>query len=151
MAVDRQDATGGWVISSPVLRAGAFGTIGLSGIVINTAFLWLFATVAGLHYLLAAALATQGSTLWNFLWTDIGVYRGQKSRRLFDRALRFFAMNNVTLLALRLPLLHVFVRDFHVRLLLANILTLTIVFLARFLVSERFIYGRVRHDDVRAN
>lgn len=151
MSVARQAATGGWSLSSPLLRAGAFGTIGLSGIGINTALLWLFASVAGLHYLLAAALATQGSTIWNFTWTDIGVYHGQKSRRLFDRLLRFFAMNNLTLLALRLPLLHVFVRDLHIHLLTANILTLAIVFLARFLVSERFIYERrVRRDDVRA-
>ncbi len=67
-----------WFISSPLLRAIAFGTIGLTGIGVNTALLWLFSSVAGMHYLLAAALATQGSTVWNFVWIDLGVYHGAR-------------------------------------------------------------------------
>ncbi len=59
-------------------------------------------------------------------------------------------MNNLNLLVVRLPLLRVLVHDVHMGVLTANILTLVVVFLARFLFSERLIYEGVRHHDVRS-
>ena len=46
-----------------------FLLVGLSGLVVNSLALWTFAEITALHYLLAAVIATQVSTLWNFgLW-----------------------------------------------------------------------------------
>src|SRR4051812_15838001 len=43
-----------------------FGLVGLSGLAVNTALLALLTEAGGLYYLLAAVIATQGSTAWNF-------------------------------------------------------------------------------------
>ncbi|WP_406445922.1 glycosyltransferase [Streptomyces sp. NBC_01613] len=133
-----------------LMRMIAFGLVGASGIAVNTAALWLFFDVLGVHHLVGAALATQFSTTWNFVLTDAAVYRhGQRKGTWYGRAGRFFAMNNLLLIA-RLPLLQWLVVA-GMGVLTANALTLVLLFLLRFLISDRMIYGagekKVRRRD----
>src|SRR5918999_6246097 len=58
-----------------------FGLVGLSGLVVNQLLLWTEVEALEVHYLLAAMVATQGSTLWNFALTERWVY----PRRPVDR------------------------------------------------------------------
>lgn len=115
-------------------RAAAFGTVGLTGILANS-LAFLAAEAAGLHYLFAALVATQVSTLWNFAGTDLLVYRGPKRRGLLPRLLPFAAVNELLLLA-RLPLITVLVALGSAA-VVANLLTLLLAFVLRFAVSER--------------
>src|SRR5262249_39859182 len=119
-------------------RLVAFGLVGLSGVAVNTAVLWLFYAQLNVHHLLGAALATQASTTWNFLLIEGLVYRGKGNGTRSGRATRFFIMNNLLLLA-RLPVLQGLI-DVGVGVLLANALTLVALFLVRFLVTDRVIY-----------
>ena len=121
-------------------RLVAFGSIGLSGVAVNTAALWAFFSVAGLHHLIAAALATQLSTAWNFALVEFLVYRGRGNGSTTGRGLRFFLMNNLLLIG-RLPLLQLLMTT-GMNLLAANAVTLVVLFLARFVVSDRVIYGK---------
>jgi 4-amino-4-deoxy-L-arabinose transferase-like glycosyltransferase/putative flippase GtrA len=123
-------------------RGLAFGLIGLSGLGVNTLALWLFHFVLGNGELVAAGLATQVSTSWNFVWIDYLLYRGHKHGRRGGRAIRFLVMNN-GLLALRLPVIALLLA-MGVGVLIANALTLIILFLGRFLVTDRVIYA-ARH------
>ncbi|WP_426403071.1 glycosyltransferase [Streptomyces sp. R-07] len=133
----------------------AFGLIGLSGIVVNTAALWFFHSVAGIQHLLSATLATQVSSLWNFALLETLVYRGGRGgdrRAVLVRGIAFLALNNLLLLG-RLPLLEVFVRS-GIGLLTANVLSLVVLFVARFLFSDLIIYrgprdAAARRDPVR--
>jgi putative flippase GtrA len=120
-------------------RMVAFGLVGLSGVAVNTAALWLCYSPLGMHHLLAAVLATQASTTWNFLLIDRLVYRGGGAGSLIGRGARFYLMNNALLLA-RLPLLQLLVWS-HMAVLAANAVTLLLLFAVRFLVSDRVIYG----------
>jgi putative flippase GtrA len=123
-----------------LMRMIAFGLVGASGIAVNTAALWLFFDVLGVHHLVGAALATQFSTTWNFVLTDAAVYRnGERKGTWYGRAGRFFAMNNLLLIA-RLPLLQWLVVA-GMGVLTANALTLVLLFLLRFLISDRLIYS----------
>ncbi|HSV66232.1 MAG TPA: glycosyltransferase [Mycobacteriales bacterium] len=135
-------------------RMFGFGLVGLSGVGVNTAALWLFYSLLGLNHLVGAALATQISTAWNFILIDILVYRegrGRKEGRRSGRAVRFALLNNLLLLA-RLPLLELLVRA-DVAVLVGNAVTLVLLFLLRFAVSDRLIYGSTtqepRRDPVR--
>jgi dolichol-phosphate mannosyltransferase len=131
-------------------RMFAFGFVGLSGLVVNTAVLWFWYDVLGLHHLLGAVLATQFSTAWNFLLVDFLIYRRRRLGSYRDRAVRFFFMNNVLLIA-RLPALQVLVWA-GMGVLAANAVTLVALFVVRFLVSDRVIYGSARdggRDPVR--
>ncbi|MFC5994861.1 glycosyltransferase [Pseudonocardia hispaniensis] len=136
--VDRSVRTSPW---HWLLRMFLFGLVGLSGLVVNTVALWLLhQQVLGLHYLLAAGLATQLSTAWLFLLAESIVFRGSKPGRRRSRGIRFFLVNNLALL-LRLPLLALLVEAFGVGVLIANLVTLVLMFLVRFVVVDAAIYG----------
>jgi glycosyltransferase involved in cell wall biosynthesis len=121
-------------------RGLGFATVGVTGIVTNGVILWLLADPATLHmqYLVAAVIATQASTTWNFLLVDNLVYRGPKRGTVVTRWLGFLAMSNAVLL-FRLPLLALLVSVLGMHYLLANLLTLLLGFLTRFAASERLV------------
>jgi len=122
-----------------LLRMVLFGLVGVSGLAVNTGALWLFYERLGVHHLAGAALATQVSTTWNFFLVEGLVYRGTGNGTRGGRATRFVLMNNLLMLA-RLPVFQVFVWA-GTQVLVANGITLAGLFLLRFLVSDRVIYG----------
>jgi putative flippase GtrA len=122
-------------------RLVLFGMVGVTGIVVNEAALWLMSMrLFHHHYLLAAVLATEASTTWNFALTELLVFRGPKPRTLIGRGIRFYLLNHVALL-LRLPLLALLVGSVGIQLLVANLITLVLLFFARFLVADAAIYA----------
>lgn len=131
--------------SSPLMwlfRAFEFGLIGLSGLVVNTGALWLFSQQSlHLHYAVAAILATEASTTWLFVLTETLVYRGDKPGTVKSRGFRFFLLNHVALVA-RLPVLALLVDGLGLGVLVANAITLVLLFLVRFTVADAAIYGR---------
>jgi glycosyltransferase involved in cell wall biosynthesis len=128
----------------------AFGLVGISGIFVNSGALWFFYHTMGWNHLVGAALATQFSTTWNFLLVDLAIYRKRAGGTRLGRALRFFLMNNVLLLA-RLPVLQLLI-DWGLHILVANAITLALLFVVRFALSDRAIFAQgqaVRPDPVR--
>ena len=72
----------------------SFMLTGASGVVVNSVLLFLATQVVGLHYLVSAVLATQGSSLWNFGLTEAWVFRGRKPEGRLGRFVAFLLMNN---------------------------------------------------------
>ena len=124
------------------LRFGRFGLVGASGVLVNTLVLAFATDVVGLHYLLSAAVATQGSTLWNFSLSELWVFsdRRQKGRRLLRLAL-FLLMNNGAL-GLRGPLLLILTSGFGIHYVLSNLVSLGVLTLVRFALADTMIWGR---------
>jgi putative flippase GtrA len=122
----------------------AFGLVGVSGLGVNTAALWFFYRLLGWNHLIGVALATQVSTAWNFVLVDNLVYRGGPHGTRLRRASSFFAMNNLLLIA-RLPVLEVLVVA-GMGVVAANAVTLVALFLVRFVVSDRAIFGTATAD-----
>src|SRR6266699_3974580 len=127
-----------------LFRFMAFGLVGASGLVVNTAALWTFSQYLGWNHLIGVALATQASTSWNFVLVDSLVYRGKAQGSRPGRAIRFFAMNNLLLIA-RLPVIELLV-GVGMGLLAANAVTLTLLFVVRFLLSDRAIFRSTAQD-----
>ena len=121
-------------------RIAGFAAVGATGIAVNTVALWLCVQGLGMSLLWSAAVATQVSTLWNFVLTDRFVFRGPKSLGTLPRFLGFAVVNNAVLL-LRLPLLHWLAGD-GVNYLVANIATLLAAFAVRFVLSDRYLFNR---------
>jgi glycosyltransferase involved in cell wall biosynthesis len=119
-------------------RFVGFGLVGASGIGVNTAALWFFYSLLSIPVLLGATLATQVSTAWNFALIEALVYRGTGHGTRAGRGVRFFALNNL-LLPGRLPVLAWLV-GIGLGVLTANVITLAVLFLLRFLFSDRLIY-----------
>jgi len=131
-------------------RFVAFGLVGASGLVVNTAALWVVYHYLGWNHLIGVALATQASTTWNFLLVDSLIYRRKAHGSRLGRASRFFIMNNLLLLA-RLPVVEVLIRS-GMGVLVANAATLTVLFVVRFVLSDRAIFrsaGQESRDPVR--
>jgi glycosyltransferase involved in cell wall biosynthesis len=119
-----------------------FCTVGGSGLAVNMGAFVLFNAVFELNYLLAAVLATQASTLSNFLLTEHWVFARRTSGGARPRAVIYFAMNNASLL-LRGPLLILFISDLAIGSTLANFLSLVVLTVIRFAVADSFIWRSV--------
>ncbi len=129
------------------VRFVSFGLIGATGIVVNSAALWFFFHTLGWNHLLGAALATQASTTWNFVLVDTVIYRKRAHGTHLGRAVRFFTMNNLLLLA-RLPVFQLLI-DRGLPILIANGITLVLLFVVRFVVSDRAIFASAGKDTRR--
>jgi dolichol-phosphate mannosyltransferase len=123
-------------------RFGRFATVGATGLVVNTLLLAFLAGGAGIYYIFAAILATQGSTLWNYVLTERWVFRrGRHRRRASHRMAMFFAINNAALV-LRIPLLYVFTTVAGIHYLMSNILTIVLLLVVRFTLADTWIWAR---------
>lgn len=139
---DQPAAARRFLSSETGLSLIAFLAVGASGIAVNTLLLAAFAEGAGLHYLVSAVLATQGSTLWNFALHQALVFRARPARRsLLGRLGRYLLVNNAALLP-RAPMLAALVSWFGVHYLAANLFTLVSLALLRFLLADRWIWPR---------
>jgi glycosyltransferase involved in cell wall biosynthesis len=133
------------------LRFARFGLVGLSGLVVNSVLLAFLTDVVGLFYVVSAVIATQGSTLWNFCFTEAWVFAGRDHRR--SRATRmglFFLMNNIAL-ALRGPLLVLLTSGLGIHYVVSNILSLLALTLVRFALADTWIWAKAGpHEAVTA-
>src|SRR4051794_38602219 len=118
----------------------AFGLVGLSGLAVNQALFWLLTEVAAFWISWAAVVATQGSTVWNFILTDRLVYRrAENNGPWHHRFAKSWTANNAALL-LRIPLLLALAHS-GMNPHWANVTTLVALFLLRFWISDRYIWG----------
>jgi glycosyltransferase involved in cell wall biosynthesis len=122
-----------------------FGLVGASGLLVNMALFAAFLAL-GVHYVPAALLATQGSTVWLFLLTDRWVFRNRElARSTASRFVLYFLMNNLSLLV-RVPLLLGLVDVLNLDPLLGNFVSLVALTLARFVVADSWIWKAGRRE-----
>src|SRR5512138_1577324 len=123
-----------------------FLAVGLSGLFVNSLALAAFTELAGIQYLLSAALATQASTLWNFAGTEWWVFGKREAGRSFwQRLVSFLLMNNGMLL-LRAPALAWLVSRLGMNYLLANLATLFAMTVLRYLVADNLIWNKTNKE-----
>jgi dolichol-phosphate mannosyltransferase len=121
-------------------RMGRFGLVGVSGLLVNTLALAALSDLVGLWYVVAAAIATQVSTAWNFALTELWVFGDRRHARAgMRRLVMFFAVNNVAL-ALRAPILIGLTEGLGVHYLASNFISLLVVFVARFTLADLWIW-----------
>jgi putative flippase GtrA len=110
--------------------------------VVNTLLLAFLTDVVGLFYVVSAVIATQGSTLWNFCFTEAWVFSGRDNRRSRGgRMGLFFLMNNAAL-ALRGPLLVLLTSGLGIHYAVSNIISLLALTLVRFAVADTWIWAK---------
>jgi dolichol-phosphate mannosyltransferase len=131
------------------LRFARFGAVGASGLVVNTVLLATLADVVGLFYVVSAVIATQGSTLWNFLLTERWVFADRDHKRSkSSRMALFFAMNNAAL-AIRGPLLILLTSGLGIHYAVSNVISLVALTLVRFALADTWIWAKARPPRVR--
>jgi len=135
--------TRGWLrvgISDHGLRISKFGVVGLSGLVVNSVALLVFTSGLGIYYLLGAILATQVSTVWNFVLTDRWVFVDREAERgRWRRFWIFWAMNNAALIV-RGPMIYVLTDSLGVFYVASNVISLIVLMAVRYLFSYLLIW-----------
>jgi len=128
-----------WV-QTRIAAGGRFLAVGLLGIGVNQLLLWAVVEGTHVHYLLAAILASQGSTAFNFAGVELWVF-GERRRRtgVLRRFLAFDGLNASALL-LRLPILFALTSGLHIHYLISNLLAIGLLTAVRFVFSDRLIW-----------
>jgi dolichol-phosphate mannosyltransferase len=117
-----------------------FGLVGISGLAVNMLLLAVLTSGAGLLYLASALLATEASIVWNFALSECWVFRRKGDRDGWLRRFVSFAVTNNTAFALSGPLLWLLVQVIGLQYLLANLVSICALMVARFLVADRLIW-----------
>lgn len=94
---------------------------------------------------MSVVLATEASTLWNFVLTERWVFSAEQQRAGRGwRMLMFFAMNNAALL-LRGPILIYLLTDkLAIYYVLSNVISLVALTVLRYTVADKLIWGRAK-------
>ena len=121
--------------------------VGVIGLAVNIAAFVFCTEVLGMHYALAAIVASQVSTLNNFILTELWVFRGREARRhIVVRYLTFNALNVATL-AVRVPLLVLITEWIGLAPLVSNVIAIGVTFGIRYFIAENWIWaGRDARD-----
>jgi dolichol-phosphate mannosyltransferase len=130
--------------------AGAFGAVGLSGIAVNQALLAVLVSGGRINYLVAAVLASVGSSTWNFLLTERLVFRGRSRGGALKRFLSYSALT-LGSTPMRLPILYVLTSLHGVHYLVSNLVAIVAVFGGRYLVSDLLIWRQQVKPNLEVN
>ncbi len=126
-----------------------FGVVGLSGIVVNSAILWVLVRELHVAVMLGSMLATEAAILSNFLLNDYWTFRGASERPLMQRLLRF---NGVALggMAITAAILTALASYTHLHLLIANVLAVGAATGWNYVVNSRWTWRQETGERGRA-
>ncbi len=129
-------------VASRFAPLAKFLLVGLSGILVNEFLYVAFVDRLAIWFVIAAIVATQASTTWNFLGNELWAFSGRRFvGRAWVRYVSYSGMNNALLL-LRVPALW-FLTDFvHVGPAWSNLVTLGGLFVLRYAVSDGLVWKR---------
>jgi len=122
-------------------RFAAFAFVGATGILVNTAALWLVTDKLHIYYLVSAVLATVASTLWNFLLTEFWIYGKQSQASGLLRRLGLFFVMNVLALALRAPMIYALTSLLGIYYVISNLVSLALLTVIRFELADNIIWS----------
>jgi putative flippase GtrA len=124
-----------------LLSPSKFAVVGILGIVVNQAALYVFTEYFAIYYLWSAVLASQVSTLNNFILTELWVFRGREARG--GLLFRYLAFNllNISTLFIRVPVLFVLTDVFGIYYMVSNLIAIGVTFGVRYLIADNWIWA----------
>ncbi len=130
-------------MSAVIWRWLKFNLVGGIGIGVQLAALWCFTRMLHCDYLVATALAVETAVLHNFLWHQRFTWADRIRNDWRDslvRLLQFNLTNGFVSILGNLILMRSLVGGFHVRILIANLLSIACCSAANFLLSEMYVF-----------
>ena len=120
-----------------LIRFLKFCAVGLSGVLVNMGLLWLLTEVAGLFYLLSAAISIETSIISNFILNDYFTFRDRRSPQVKSFLSRLLKFNVVSLagLGLNMGVLWLLTEVFGIYYLLSNLCGIAVATLWNYLVN----------------
>ena len=129
-------------VASRFAPLAKFLLVGLSGILVNE-FLYVgLVDRLAIWFVIAAIVATQASTTWNFLGNEFWAFSGRRFvGPAWVRYISYSGMNNA-LLVLRVPALWLLTDLAHVGPAWSNLITLGGLFVLRYAISDGLVWKR---------
>ncbi len=123
-------------------RPAKFALVGGMGIIVQLVALhWLAETGCG--YLIATIISVEAAVVHNFVWHEKFTWSdrsGLTSVRLGSRIVRFHLSNGLISIVGNLLLMRIFVGEFGMPLIPANLLSITACCLTNFVASDRWVF-----------
>jgi dolichol-phosphate mannosyltransferase len=119
-----------------------FGLVGLSGIFVNMGFLYALTEIAGLYYLISAAIAIELSIVNNFVWNDVWTFKSPRDLRFGRRIQRFASFQAVSVggLIINMAVLYVLADIAGVYYLAANLVGIFVAFAWNYMVNRHYTW-----------
>lgn len=130
-------------------RAARFALVGLSGVLVNLAVLFLLHGQLGLHDLVAVPIAVELSILSNFLLNDRFTFHDRRHNHVVERLLKFNAVSLIAL-AINFVAYALLTRGFGVHYLVAQLIAIVVAFGANYLGNLHWTYGGAEAFSLRA-
>ena len=130
---------------STFIRWWKFNFVGMIGIGVQFAALFLLRGVLGFDYLFATAVAVEAAVVHNFIWHEQFTWsdRVRSSRRhSVLRFVRFNLTNGAVSILGNLALMRVMVGEGNMNYLVANAIAIALCSITNFLVSEQWVFGK---------
>jgi putative flippase GtrA len=121
-------------------RFAKFSAVGAGGVIVQTVTLAVLLRVAGMHYLVATALAVEASVLHNFVWHRRWTWADRPRSRTALTLLRFNATNGAMSLIGNLAVMFVLVSGLKLNPHAANLITIGVCSLVNFALADRFVF-----------
>jgi putative flippase GtrA len=138
---------------SLIRRWLAFNGVGLMGIGVQLGLVALLAHTAGVHYLLATAIAVEAAVLHNFVWHQRWTWRDRPSASagaVATRLLRFHLLNGTVSLVGNLSVTAVLVGAVAMNPVAANAVAIIACSIINFLGSEALVFKAIRTSTAAA-
>lgn len=132
-----------------VIRWLKFNFVGAVGIVVQLIALTLLKSGLGLHYLVATALAVETAVIHNFLWHERFTWLDRKTggrNEMLLRLVRFNLSTGLISILGNLVLMKALVGHLHLNYLFSNIVAIGTCALLNFLVSDQFVFRKLRPE-----
>lgn len=118
-------------------RTLKFVTVGLSGVIVNLGFLWLFVAVAGFPELYSAIFSIELSIINNFVLNDLWTFRDRRSGSVILRLIKF---HGSALGPIINYIVYVILLLFGVNYLVADAIGILCGFISNYLFSELIVW-----------
>ena len=148
------NAAGTWITG--LVRWLKFSLVGIIGMGVQLGVLSLLTSVAHVNYLISTALAVETAVIHNFLWHQRFTWHDRGQTHIWQtlpRLLRFNAGNGAISLVGNIALMSLLVGELHIKVMIANVVSIAVCALANFVVSDRWVFlavGRQLDPDQRA-
>lgn len=130
-----------WAEWNKVVR---FGLVGLSGIFVNMGLLYALTEIAGLYYLVSAAIAIELSIVNNFVLNDVWTFRSIEFLKFERKFSRFGSFQAVSMggLAINMAVLYLLADIAGVYYLVANLAGILIAFAWNYAINRHYTWLR---------
>lgn len=121
-----------------------FGLVGFSGIFVNMGLLYALTEIAGIYYLVSAAIAIELSIVNNFIWNDVWTFKSAGDLRFERKVQRFASFQAVSVggLAINMVVLYLLADIAGVYYLVANLAGILIAFAWNYGVNRHYTWMR---------